>query len=274
MKYDPVKRSLGLVINRSLWLRKIFYRLLDILLLRTWHVKKALREFAAEKGAQSISVLDAGSGFGQYSWRMWRMNREWKIKGVDVKQEQIDDCNKFFTSAAADADVKFEYADLARWSDPDSFNLILSVDVMEHIEDDMAVFSNFHSSLREGGWLIISTPSDRGGSDVNHDHEDSFIEEHVRDGYGIDDISAKLKSAGFSNIRAGYTYGAPGKISWKLSMKIPVIALNFSPLTAIFLPLWYLLIMPFALLLNLLDTMIKHREGTGLLVIAVKQLQG
>lgn len=270
MKYDPVKRRIGLIVNRKLWLRKIFYKLLDILLLRTWHVKKAVRRFARGRKGESISVLDAGSGFGQYSWRIWKMNRSWKIRGIDVKHEQIDDCNKFFSKTTAAGNVKFEFADLTRWSSHDSFDLVLSVDVMEHIEDDQSVFNNFHLSLRDGGWLIISTPSDRGGSDVHDDHEDSFIEEHVRDGYSIDDISQKLSKAGFSDISAEYTYGAPGKISWKLSMKIPVMMLNFSPVMAIVLPFWYLAVMPFSLLLNLLDTKIKHKEGTGLLVIAKK----
>jgi len=271
MKYDPVKRRLGLIVNRSLWLRKLFYWLLDILLLRTWHVKKAVREFSEGKGNQELNVLDAGSGFGQYSWRMWRMNRNWKIYGVDVKQEQIDDCNKFFSATAAAGNVKFAYADLTKWSDAGSFNLILSVDVMEHIEDDRAVFNNFYRSLAEGGTLIISTPSDRGGSDVHTDDEDSFIEEHVRDGYGIDDITEKLSSAGFTDIKSRYTYGIPGKISWKLSMKIPVMALNASSLTAILLPIWYLIIMPFALILNFIDTRVNHVEGTGLLVTAQKK---
>lgn len=43
--------------------------------------------------------------------------------------------------------------------------------------------------------LLISTPSDQGGSDVSGDGEASFIEEHVRDGYNINDIQDKLKLA-------------------------------------------------------------------------------
>ena len=39
--------------------------------------------------------------------------------------------------------------------------------------------------------LVISTPSDRGRKDVHGDDQQSFIEEHVRDGYNIDDIKSK-----------------------------------------------------------------------------------
>ena len=80
-------------------------------------------------------------------------------------------------------------ADLTTLADKNTYNIILSVDVMEHIEEDVKVFRNFYNSLQENGILLISTPSDKGGSDVHSDEEESFIDEHVRDGYSIQDIS-------------------------------------------------------------------------------------
>ena len=68
---------------------------------------------------------------------------------------------------------------------------------MEHIEEDELVFRNFFRALKPGGSLLISTPSDQGGSDVHNEEEKSFIDEHVRDGYGIGEISQKLERAGF-----------------------------------------------------------------------------
>jgi len=269
MKYDPVKARIGNFVNQAPCLRRIFYKLLDILLLRTWHVKRAIKDFASS-GSGSKAILDAGSGFGQYSYRMWRINRIWKILGVDVKDEQIDDCNRFFKAIKASENVSFKNEDLTKYRSPDTYDLILSVDVMEHIEEDRAVFENFFSSLKKGGWLIISTTSDKGGSDVHHDHEESFIDEHVRDGYSIEDIGSKLGDSGFKTIISRYTYGKPGGLSWKLSMKYPILMLNLSWLFAILLPIWYILIMPLALILNLADTRITHKEGTGLLVIAKK----
>ncbi len=216
MKYDPVKNRLGQFFNRTTWLRKLFYLLLDILLLRTWHVRRAIRKFAVSHTGERV-ILDAGSGFGQYTWRMTRMNPKWSIDAVDIKQEQLDDCSAFFSRACPGRKVTFSYADLTGYSAENRYDMILSVDVMEHIEEDRQVFANFHNSLKDDGWLIISTPSDRGGSGVNHDHQESFIDEHVRDGYPVGEIKEKLEDAGFSKITTGYTYGLPGRISWVLS---------------------------------------------------------
>ena len=140
MQYDPVKRSLGNVFNKTPWLRKLFYKLLDILLLRAWYIKREIKKIYSHDRKADVNVLDAGSGFGQYSFFVSSYLRNAKVLGVDVKEEQIEDCNQFFTKIKRADRVKFQYADLTKFSDPDKYDLVLSVDVMEHILEDEQVF--------------------------------------------------------------------------------------------------------------------------------------
>jgi 2-polyprenyl-3-methyl-5-hydroxy-6-metoxy-1,4-benzoquinol methylase len=274
MEYDPIKKHLGNVFNRTPFLRKLFFFLLNLLLLRAWHVYKELRSLRKSGFSRNIRILDAGSGFGQYSYRMSRIFSGSVIKGVDVKKEQIDDCNRFFTSIGLHDRVVFECADLITFCDPYGYDLILSVDVMEHIEKDELVINNFFTSLRNNGVLLISTPSDKGGSDTHEHDQDAvhgFIEEHVRDGYGIRDITEKLHRAGFTEVEARYTYGTIGSLSWKLSMKYPILMLGKSKIFFILLPFYYLLTFPFCAILNFIDINFRHKTGTGLLVKAYKK---
>jgi 2-polyprenyl-3-methyl-5-hydroxy-6-metoxy-1,4-benzoquinol methylase len=266
MQYDPIKRSLGNVFNKSPFLRKVFYGLLDLLLLRSWHVHKELKGLGTKR---DLKILDAGSGYGQYSFWMWKRFKECNILAVDVKEEQVADCNQFFSKIGA-KNVKFEIADLTKFVQPDKYDLVLSVDVMEHILEDVQVFKNFYASMKPGAMVLISTPSDQGGSDVHEGDDSSFIEEHVRDGYNINEIQDKLRSAGFSKIEARYQYGSPGKISWRLSMKYPIQMLGVSKLFFIILPFYYLIAYPISFVLNYLDVNIKHKTGTGLIVKAWK----
>jgi len=270
MQYDPIKEILGRFFNKSVFLRTTFYRLLNLLLLRSWHIRKALNAFFIQKQNEpDIRILDAGSGFGQYTWVIARKNRKWQIDSIDIKQGQIDECKLFFNKAGL-LNADFQFGDLVQYKRADSYDLILSVDVMEHIENDLQVFKNFYDSLKPGGVLLISTPSDQGGSDVKHDHQSSFIDEHVRDGYAINEIYQKLKSAGFKLVEAKYSYGTLGSISWRLSMKYPLMALGISKLFLVFLPLYYLLVFPFCLIMNYIDVIGSHKSGTGLIVRAVK----
>lgn len=269
MQYEPIKRSLGKVFSGSKFLRKTLYFLLDILLLRTWHVKRAIRKLGVAL-PDNAYILDAGSGFGQYSWRLSSLFKTWKIKAIDINKEQVEDCNAFFAGTNRGERVRFEAGDLTLLNDTNLFDLILTIDVMEHIEKDALVFRNFYKSLKNNGILMISTPSDQGGSDVHNDEDHSFIDEHVREGYSISDIEEKLSSAGFRNIETRFTYGPAGNISWMLSMKWPVKMINKSYLFFILLPFYYLIVFPFTFFLNIIDVNSRINKGTGLLVVAHK----
>ncbi|PIO49022.1 MAG: methyltransferase type 11 [[Chlorobium] sp. 445] len=274
MQYDPIKRSLGKVFNKTPFLRKVFYRLLDLLFLRAWYVHRELKAWAStqQNGAR---ILDAGAGFGQYVYFLSHLNQAWQILAVDVKAEQVEDCNRFFQTIGK-TNVVFKTADLTTFCEPNAFDLVLSIDVMEHIEDDVGVFRNLFNSMKKGGLLLISTPSDKGGSDAHHDHEEhdghthGFIDEHVRDGYSLEDIEQKLKMAGFQRVEAYYTYGKPGSLAWRLSMKYPIQLLGVSQVFFTLLPFYYLVVYPVAFVLNYLDMHISHQSGTGLLVKAWK----
>jgi SAM-dependent methyltransferase len=269
MKYDPIKRSLGSVFNRAPFLRILFYRLLDLLLLRSWHIRRELKKLK-KGGFKPGHIADAGSGFGQYVHFLSRKYPSAMITGFDIKQEQVDDCNRFFALLGKRDLVSFEYADLTGLGVTEAFDLVLCVDVMEHIEDDRGVMKNLCRALKPGGILLISTPSDQGGSDVHHDHDESFIDEHVRVGYGVKEIDEKLRSAGFSEVDIRYSYGKPGRISWKLSMKFPILLANVSKLFLLILPLYYLVVYPFCFLLNLADVRGDHPTGTGLIVKCIR----
>jgi len=270
MHYDPIKLTLGKVVKKHYILRIFFYKLLDILLLRSWHIRKEIHSITSLIPGLPI-ILDAGSGFGQYSYYLSKKFKNAKITGVDIQEELINDCKSFAEIAGLSERLSFQIEDLTKFREENKYDLILSVDVMEHIEEDMEVFYNFYLSLKKGGIILISTPSDKGGSDVYHEGDKSFIDEHVRNGYNINDIKNKLKKAGFSDVISRYTYGNPGNLSWKLSMKYPVRLLNLSKLFFMILPFYYLVVFPFCLFLNYLDIKAVHISGTGLIVKGIKQ---
>jgi SAM-dependent methyltransferase len=268
MQYDPIKHSLGKIFNQTTWLRIFFYRLLNLLLLRSWYIKKELKKWVKNAPA-SVSILDAGSGFGQYVWQLSRLSENMQITGFDIKQEQIEDCNKFFSKIKLSDRIIFKQADITQIDDRDQYNLVILIDVLEHIEDDEKVLQNIWKSLKNDSILIISTPSD--SVDMDHDSEHKgFIDEHVRDGYNKQDLEEKLIRAGFNNIELRYTYGKYGNIAWKLSMKYPILILNKSKLFFILLLFYYIVTFPFACLFNYMDTKTNNTTGTGLLAVAQK----
>jgi hypothetical protein len=79
-----------------------------------------------------------------------------------------------------------------------------------------------------------------------------------------------MRKAGFSKVEVKYSYGTPGKISWRISMKWPIQMLGVSKIFFIIIPFYYLIFYPFAYVLNWIDTLSTHKTGTGLIVKAWK----
>ena len=268
MHYDPIKNVFGNVIRKDPRLRILFYKLLGLMFLREWYVKRELRHQLSNRNKPFI-VYDAGSGFGQYSYYIAKHFLLATIYGIDLKEEQVADCNSFFHSVGL-TQCSFAVEDLTQIQHSDKFDFILSVDVMEHIPDDIGVFRNFLRALKSGGTLLINTPSNLGGSDAHSDKEESFIGEHARNGYGADEIQKKLESAGFRVESIRYTYGTWGSRYWKLGIKYPMQMLNISKILFIILPFYYIIALPLILPMMWLDYHTENKTGTGLNVIAKK----
>ncbi len=268
MKYDPIKNIIGNTVRKNVFLRKVFYLILGVMFLREWHVKRVLRRLLNNAKSRPFHILDAGSGFGQYSYYMARLFPWTSIHAVDVKEEQIEDCRRFFPRSGF-SNVTFAVEDLTAMQHAGKFDLILSVDVMEHIADDNAVFRGFSQALKPGGMVVINTPS---ASDETHaEHEPkSFIDEHARYGYPPKELRTKLEAAGLVLDDLKFTYGTWGGIAWRIGIQFPMLMLNLSKLLFLLLPFYYLIALPLALVFMAIEYFTTVETGGGLLAIARK----
>lgn len=270
MHYDPVKNIFASAIKKFPFLRIIFYKILDLMFLRSWYVRRELKKIRKKIGNKSIKIYDAGCGYAQYTFFMIKNLKPNFIHSVDVKENWIKDAEIFFKNRKID-NVKFNVEDLTEINHKEEFDLIVCVDVMEHIPDDKKVFENFYKALKPGGYLLINSPSVFGGSDVHDEDDESFIGEHARVGYSKEELENKLHPFGFKTYQSLYTYGFWGDKSWRLGIKYPMILLNFSKILLIILPLYYLITLPFTLLMMYLDYKSENKVGSGINFIAVKE---
>jgi 2-polyprenyl-3-methyl-5-hydroxy-6-metoxy-1,4-benzoquinol methylase len=269
MKYDPIKEVFGTIIRSNTSLRILFYKMLGMAFLREWYVKSELRRQLSRR-KEPFVVYDAGSGFGQYSYFIAKQFPLATVFGIDMKEEQIADCNQFFRRIGLNQ-CSFAVEDLTQINHIDKFDAVLSVDVMEHIPDDVKVFQNFYRAMKINGQLFINTPSNLGGSDVHSKDDHSFVEEHARDGYGAEEIRSKLEAAGFKVEKIQYTYGTWGTAAWRLGIKYPLLMLNASKICFVILPLYYCLTLPLIIPMMWLDYITHKEAGTGLNVLARKE---
>ncbi len=269
MHYDPVKNVFASLIKKYPFLRIAFYKLLDLFFLRSWYVRRELTKLRKAFGAKTVEVYDAGAGFGQYSYFMSKKLIPANILSIDIKEDWIKDAEEFFTKINTQ-NVKFKIENLLQISHENKFDLIVCVDVMEHIGDDVTVFQNFYRALKTGGYLLINSPSLFGGSDVHSDEDESFIGEHARVGYSKEELESKLHTLGFKTHKSQYTYGFWGDKSWRLGIKFPMMLLNISKIFFVVLPIYYLITFPFTFVMMMMDYYSNNKIGSGINFIAQK----
>ena len=261
MEYDPLKAKAARWIRIFPAARELFYRALDLLLLRQRYVKRALGKYFPRGG--ELRFYDAGAGFCQYSWHVLREYPRAKVFASDLKRNYLEDF-ALYAKPRFPGRFSWQEAALQLFTPGNSYTLVTAIDILEHIPDDLAVLRNFHSALDENGILIISTPSDT-------DEAAKFTEEHVRPGYNKAELEQKLRTAGFDILESLYSYGTWGSLAWRLALKYPLSLLGKSKLFLVVLPFYWLLLFPLAETLMRLDLNAKNKSGIGIIVVARKK---
>lgn len=268
--YDPVKDRFADIIRRFRFLRTIFYKLLDLFFLRSWYVRDILRKYGSKLDRQGEwRLLDAGSGFGQYDRFVLQEFSNVKVKAIDVKADYLEDSRRYFQEQISEGKISFEQQDLLQLSYPETFNFVICIDVLEHIENDREVMENMYRALKPGGYFLMHSPSIYSEEDAGGD--DSFVDEHARVGYSKQDIGDKLESAGFQLTDVAYTYGKKGHLAWELLIKYPMLWLTKIKLWALpVMVVYYLFTLPIGLVLMSLDLRDDNERGTGVYALARK----
>lgn len=268
--YDPVKDRFANIIRNSKFLRRIFYFLLDLFFLRSWHIRKLLWSVGKKLDRKGEwHLLDAGSGFGQYDRFILNAFGNVKVTAVDVKEDYLRDAKHYFSDQVQDGRIEIKKADLLAFESDKKFDVVICIDVLEHIGEDVNVMQNLSSVLNPGGYFLMHSPSHYSEEDAGD--EESFVDEHARAGYSKEEISGKLTQAGLTPEKVHYTYGFWGHKAWVLTVKWPMLWFNkLGLIAAAPLLIYYPLVLPFTLLMNLADLYTVNPKGNGIYAVAKK----
>lgn len=271
IEYDPIKDRFARIIKGSRFLRTIFYKILDLFFLRSWYVRRILRNYGADfENEGSWKLLDAGCGFGQYDRFILSHFKNVRISSVDVKEDYLDDCRAYFEHEIEAGQISFDQANLLTFKQKDEYNFVICIDVLEHIEEDERVIANLYQSLKPGGYFLMHSPSIYSGEDAGE--EESFVGEHARTGYAKQQIRKKVENAGFEPVQVEYTYGRKGHFAWKMLVQYPMLWMNKISLLALpLMAVWYIFTLPLGLILMMLDLSDHNEKGTGVFALAQKK---
>ncbi len=151
-----------------------------------WHVGRRLvlhKVLASHiKPEGKLNILDIGCGTGINFWWL----KEWgKVTGLDNSPEAIEYCREKY---AYDALVLSDASKLPEGQ----FDLITAFDILEHIQDDTAVLTEWRRSLRRGGLILLTVPAHQW---LFNKHDEVL---HHRRRYSAVELRRKIESAGLT----------------------------------------------------------------------------
>lgn len=146
--------------------------------------------------AQSPKILDIGCGTGA---NLEMLARFGSAEGVDVSDEALEFCRKKGLTVQKGLAETLPY-------DDESFDITTALDVVEHLDDDIAGLREMHRVTKTGGYSLIFVPAFMWLWGVQDDIS------HHRIRYTRKQIVERIEQAGFKLERASYanfTFFAP-----------------------------------------------------------------
>lgn len=146
-----------------------------------------LRGLVAKHANGAATALDFGAGLGTFS----------DSPGLPPNCIRCVEPDQAARNALARRGFE-THASLATVEDR-SVDYAFSLNVLEHIEDDLAALGNLHDKLKSGGRLFVYVPAFM----ALFTSMDRHVGHHRR--YRLAELKARLAEAGFSVVSSGYT---------------------------------------------------------------------
>lgn len=193
------------------------------------------QQLARQVGAQA-DVLDAGCGYGLWTFHLGRQQPGWQILGVDSDPQRIA-ATQGMLLARDQPNISFRHLDFAQLEAEQRYDLILALNTLHYYyANDEAILARFYKALKPGGQLFLNVPVSlqlrryylHSLKNRHEDAPDDGFHQH----YSPEELGSKLNRAQFRLRSLRRHIRAPGTISKELNAaaRYPLPRLGVLPL--------------------------------------------
>lgn len=158
------------------------------------------------------SILEVGCSDGLFT--MWAKQKypQAQVTGLDIDRETIADLNEW-AKLKRHKNLRFIQHDLLGLAESEKYDLVLALDILEHITDDDQAIANIYNSLKSGGHVVVHVPNSAYHTldgQIHHVPDElawKINEGHVRQGYAPEKLKQKLEHRGFTVLKCFTAHG-------------------------------------------------------------------
>jgi len=208
-------------------------------------------------------IVDAGCGKGMIALACARRFPYAEVIGVDLNETQ-NRTNRQVAEMTGITNIRYLTMDVMKLSDVGRFDLIVSTDMLEHLENDLGGVKMFLEALEPEGHLLVHVPhltrNTLGWRRANW----MDVEGHVRPGYTKEGLTDLLNKGGFSVKICVYNYNSLETLANDISKWITGAKEQNRGI--------YAAAFPFLLFLSYMGSFYRsQKDGSGLIALAVKE---
>ena len=161
------------------------------------------------------TVLDAGCGDGHHALEIARRFPHVNVTGIDLNMDGRP------ASSHLPPNASLLRGDLLGHIGAEMYDFIYSIDVLEHIPDNMRALDNICGAVKKGGYLFLHLPA---GTERKGIFPACFLkdfyswaeDEHIGEFYTLQEMESALRNRGFEIKESRHTFGFVGVLAWEL----------------------------------------------------------
>jgi hypothetical protein len=138
------------------------------------------------------------------------------------------------------------------------------VDILEHIQNDLAALRALYNAVKQGGVAVLHVPALYRRYPVWKKCLNFDVETHVRNGYELEEFRDKVRQVGFLIRQSGFTYGFWETLANNLSYMITYARRDNK--------IFYSLMFPLLNIVSWLGARARPKQlGAGIFLVAEKR---
>lgn len=190
---------------------RLLYRVLGVAdpahYLHYRYCRRALDRFGPESPR---AILDAGSERGDFTVYLAQRYPAARVDGIEIREDHLAKAASG-TGRLGIANVRYRLGDLRAMEEAGEYDVVVCIDVLEHIPEQDDVLRRLRRALRPGGLAFFHVPTRRASQVPFARWLVDFVRwsdsEHLAEERTGDQFTAAVTNAGFEVLEARPTFG-------------------------------------------------------------------
>lgn len=227
--------------------------------IRNSHVLNLVERLNLPPGSR---VLDVGCGRAVALFWLAQRHPDWHLTGVELDPALVGPTRRAIERSHW-PNMTIVEGSVEELADEMAYDLVLCIDVLEHIAHDLALLRRLRRALKPGGYLALHVPRRHQEQwrlfSAFQQHE---VDGHIRDEYTEEELRERLIAAQFQLLELQETFGRWGEVSFELNN----LAWRHPPLRYLLAVLTY----PVTIPIGYWDTRQRSARGNSFLIAATR----